>query len=56
MLLKLASENQGYATRMCYDKNANAIVFMWEPEECSYDMDKEEVKRCVWGEACFLGQ
>ncbi len=34
VLLKLASENQGYVTRMCYDKNANAIYYVGTGE-CS---------------------
>lgn len=49
-LLKLASENQGYATRMCYDKNANAIYYVGTGGMFRYDMDKEEVKKMLYGE------
>lgn len=49
-LLKLASENQGYTTRMCYDKNANAIYYVGTGGMFRYDMDKEEVKKMLYGE------
>lgn len=49
-LLKLASENQGYATRMCYDKNANAIYYVGTGGMFRYDMDKEEEKKMLYGE------
>ena len=53
-LLKLASENQGYTTRMCYDENANAIYYVGAGGMFRYDMDKEEVKKMLYGEKHFF--